>query len=189
MTWYANNPSILRRWAALSENPLPESFAEYTQQFTSESMEIRRRDPELASILEGTCNAALKADVLEGKFDPVGPTEEQLVEAAKTQQLQELYESKPFEPGTENLTAQMMMRALSPELADQQQAAATPDPGRPDLTAAQIASAKAAEDEVRRNSLLKGMAMSKAQYDRQRVRRQMIQMHVADMNRIGQGDD
>ena len=52
-----------------------------------------------------------------------------------------------------------------------------------------IAGAKAEEARIRQESLLKGMAMSKAIYDRQRVRRQMIQMHVNDMNRVGQGDD
>ena len=45
------------------------------------------------------------------------------------------------------------------------------------------------ETRVRQASLLKGMAMSKAQYERARIRREMIQTHINDVNRYQQGDD
>lgn len=150
-------------------------------------MEIRQKDPELVSILEGTCNAGLKADVLEGKFEPTAPSIEQRQQEAMVAEAQRLYEAKPFETG--NLTDQMRLRMLNPELAAQQEAAATPDPSRPDLSEAQRRAAEAEESRVRQESLLKGMAMSKGQYERARIRRQMIQMHVADLNRAGKGDD
>ena len=79
---------------------------------------------------------------------------------------------------------------LNPELAAQQQAAATPDPSRPDLSEAQRRAAEAEESRVRQESLLKGMQLSKGVYERQRVRRQMVQMHLNDLSRLdGQGAD
>ena len=67
---------MFSRWAAVSEDPLPESFPN-TSKFTTQAIEIRQKDPQLVEILEGTCNAGLKADVLEGKFEPVAPSIEQ----------------------------------------------------------------------------------------------------------------
>jgi len=151
-------------------------------------MEIRRKDPELVSILEGTCNAGLKADVLEGKFEPTAPSIEQRQQEAMAAEAQRLYEAKPFETG--NLTDQMRLRMLNPELAAQQQAAATPDPSRPDLSEAQRRAAEAEEHRVRQESLLKGMAQSKAIMERNRVRRQLISNHLKDLSQLGgQGAD
>lgn len=150
-------------------------------------MQVRIADPELVSILDGSCSAGLKADVLEGKFDPVSPTAEQRAEEAQKAELQALYEAKPFETG--NLTQQLRMAQLSPDLATEQRDAAAPDPGNPDLTAAQIASAKAEEDRVRRASIEKGWAQSAAQYNRARIRREMLAAHLHDVNRANQGDD
>lgn len=188
MTWYANNPSILRRWAALSEEPLPESFAQYAAQFTAHALRIKSLDPELVSVLDGTCSAGIKADVLENKFPPTAPSAEQRQEEALTAEAQALYASKPFETG--NLTDQMRLRMLNPELASQQEAAATPDPGRPDLSEAQRAAAAAEEERVRKASIEKGWAQSAAIYNRARIRREMLEAHQNDLRRIGgQGDD
>ena len=156
----------------------------------TEAMRIRTADPELVSILDGTCTAGLKAAVLGGDWSATAASAEQRQAEERDQLTQQLFESKPFEESTANLTRQMMLQALAPDVAAQAQASAAPDPtGRADLSEAQRKAAEAEESRVRQESFIKGMAMSPAQYERQRVRRQMIQMHVADMNRVGRGDD
>ena len=187
MAWFSNDINVLRRWAAISEEPLPEHFAQYADKFVSQSMQIRIADPELVSILDGSCTAGLKADVLEGKFDPVSPTAEQRADEAQKAELQALFDARPYETG--NLTQQLRMAQLSPELATQQRDAAAPDPGRPDLTEAQRQSAIAEQKRLRRSSLEKGLAQSAAVYHRARIRREMLEMHMNDINRAGQGDD
>ena len=123
MAWYSGVDSVLRRWNALSERPLPDDgFAGFADKFVTESFQIRLADAELVSILDGTCTAGLKADVLAGKWDSVRQTDEQQAEAKKQAQLQDLYNQRPFETG--NLTQQMAMRRLNPELASQQEEAA-----------------------------------------------------------------
>ncbi len=128
MAWYSNCSSVLRRWSALTEKPLPdEGFASFADKFCTESFQIRLADPELVSILDGTCNAGLKADVLGGKWDSASPTEEQQIEAKRQAELQQLFDAKPFAEGSQNLTLQMQMRALNPRLAAQEQEKALRD--------------------------------------------------------------
>ena len=80
---------------------------------------------------------------------------------------QELFDSKPYEGDSINLTRQMMLEALAPETAAQAKASAAPDPsGLADLSEAQRKAAEAEEKRIRQESLIKGMQMSKMQYDR-----------------------
>lgn len=164
--WFSNNISVLKRWAAQSETPLPEDFSAFASANMTEAMRIRTADPELVSILDGSCSAALKAAVLAGNWSEAVETLEQREAQQRDQMRQELFDSKPFEKDSINLTRQMMLQALAPDVAAQAQAAATPDPGRPDLTEAQRRSAEAEEARIRQESLIRGMAMSKASYDR-----------------------
>ena len=165
--WFSNNISVLKRWAAQSETPLPEDFAAFASANMTEAMRIRTADPELVSILDGTCSAGLKAAVLGGTWSDTAETLEQREAQQRDQMRQELFDSKPFEKDSINLTRQMMLRALAPDVAEQAQASAAPDPsGLADLSEAQRKAAEAEESRVRQESLIKGMQMSKASYDR-----------------------
>ena len=150
-------------------------------------MHIRRNDPELVSILDGSCSAGLKAQVLGGEWGDVAQTVADREEEQRKTLTQQLFDENPFQSG--NLTDQMRLRALSPEAAAIAEKNAAPDPGRPDLTEAQRQSAIAEQKRLRRTSLEKGLAQSAAVYHRARIRREMMQMHLNDLNRAGQGDD
>ena len=181
MAWYSGVDSVLRRWAALSERPLPdEGFSGFADRYVTESFQIRLADAELVSILDGTCNAGLKADVLAGKWDPVRPTDEQQAEAKRQAATQELFDAKPFETG--NLTAQMQLRALNPDLAAQQEAAALQASGRAAHSEKELLQWEAAQKQARHNSLLKGTAMAQGEEAMKARRRQLIQAHFNDVN-------
>ena len=162
---------MLRRWAAQSEYPLPEDFRGFASANMEQAVKIMAADPELVSILDGSASAGLKADVIDGVWPEVCSTPEQQAAEKQQQMGQELFDSKPFEKESFNLTRQMMMQAVAPEAAAEALAAATPDDSRPDLTEAQLRAAEAEETRVRQASVIRGMAMSKAQYERARIRR------------------
>lgn len=168
MAWFSNNVQVLRRWAAQSETPLPEDYLQFASANMTEAMRIKEADPELISVLDGSANAGLKADVLAGAWADKAISPEERAAQEREKMRQELFDSKPFEQGeTFNLTRQMMLEAVAPEAAAQARQSAAPDPtGRADLSEAQRRAAEAEEHRVRQESLIKGMAMSKAQYDR-----------------------
>ncbi len=69
---------------------MPDDFHDFSDRYLTESMLIRQQDPELVSILLNTASADVKADVLTGKWDVVGPTEKQQAEAAKQAEMQSM---------------------------------------------------------------------------------------------------
>ena len=81
------NISILRRWAAVSEDPLPEDWSQFRSQNLLKSAEIGAKDPELALLLSGKAPAALKADVLAGKLPHVAPDQEAIAQQQFNQQI------------------------------------------------------------------------------------------------------
>ena len=158
MAWYSNCSSVLRRWSALTEKPLPDKgFASFADKFCTESFQIRLADPELVSILDGTCNAGLKADVLGGKWDSASPTEEQQLEAKRQAELQQLFDAKPVAEGSQNLTLQMQMRALNPQLTAQVEQEALANSTRAPHAEKERLQETAAQVEARHRSLIKGM--------------------------------
>ena len=181
MAWYSSSDSVLRRWSAVSERPMPdEGFAGFADKFVNESFQIRLADAELVSILDGTCTAELKADVLAGKWSPVRRTDEQQAEAKRQAATQELFDSKPFETG--NLTAQMQLRQLNPELAAQEEANALQQSGRAGHTEKELLQMQAAQKEARHNSLLKGLAMAQGETNMRLRRESLLRQHRGDIN-------
>ena len=143
-------------------------------------MAIRQADPDLVAIMNNTASGEMVADVLAGKWDIVAPTAEQKAEAARQAQTQELFDQKPFESG--NLTQQMAMRQLSPELAAQEEANALQQSGRVAHSEKELLQMQAAQKEARHNSMLKGMNMAKGEEAMKARRRQLIQQHFNDVN-------
>ena len=179
MAWFSNNEAILRRWAANSERPLPEDFRDFSDRYLTESMHIRQADPELVSILENTASAGLKADVLTNKFDHAPLTEEQQAEAARQAESQRLFDAKPFETG--NLTDQMNLRALNPELAAQQEEIASRSQ-QPEMTAMLVRQMEAEQARARHESVLKGVSMAQGETQMRLRREQLIRQHRGDLN-------
>lgn len=63
-------------------------------------------------------------------------------------------------------------------------------PKADDWSEAQLRSFEAEQTRLRHDSLRKGMAQSAAIYERQRVRRMMVENHLKDISNIGaKGDD
>ena len=181
MAWYSSVDSVLRRWSALSERPLPDNgFAGFADKFVTESFQIRLADAELVSILDGTCTAGLKADVLAGKWDSVRQTDEQQAQAKKQAEMQRLHDQKPFHSG--NLTEQMALRALNPELAAQQEEAALQASGRAAHSEKEMLQMQAEQRRAREESMIKGMHMAKGEEAMKARRRQLIQAHFNDVN-------
>lgn len=121
---------VLRRWAAISDQPLPTSWAEFERSGMAQAFDIERRDPELVSLLRGTASAALRADALVGVMPEVALSEAERAEAALQEQIRQLTASNPYgkagryevdgtfvEPQPGNLTAAMQLEAIAPEVA------------------------------------------------------------------------
>ena len=178
--WFSNNEAVLRRWASLSERPMPEDFRDFSDRYCTESMLIRQKDPDLVAILENNASAALKADVISGQFDIVAPTEEQQNEARKQAEIQRLFDSKPFISG--DLTSQMKLRMLSPELAAQEEQAALQQSGRAAHSEKELLQREAEQKRARQESMLKGMAMAQGETAMRLRREQLIRQHLGDVN-------
>ena len=159
---------------------MPEDFGDFSDRYLTESMLIRQRDPALVSILEGTADANLKADVVSGQFDIVAPTEEQQSEARRKAEAQRLFDSNPFANGG-NLTDQMKLRQLAPEAAAQLQDAAA-RAQQPEMNEMRLKQMEAAQKQARDASRLKGMHMAQAETNMRLRREQLIRQHRGDLN-------
>ena len=84
------NVAVLRRWAAITDEPLPEDWKQFRSQNLQRAAEIDARDPELALLLSGKAPASLKADALAGKLSHVAPDQEALKQEQLKQQLAEV---------------------------------------------------------------------------------------------------
>ena len=134
-------------------------------------MAIRQADPELVAILENKASGNLRADVVAGKFDIVAPTEEQRVAAAKQAETQRLYDQRPFESG--NLTDQMKLRMLSPELAAQEEQNAIKKSGRLAHAEKEQMQLQMQHREAQRASMRKGMLQAQGE-EAMRIRRAQL---------------
>ena len=67
------NVSVLRRWAAVSDTPMPSDWKEFQSQNAGAAISLEQQDPELVQLLSGTASAALKADALTGKLPHTAP--------------------------------------------------------------------------------------------------------------------
>ena len=180
MAYYSSNEQVLRRWASISDRPMPEDFRDFSDRYLTESMLIRQRDPALVSILEGTADGNLKADVISGTFDTAGPTEEQQAEAARRAEAQRLFDSNPFANGG-NLTDQMKLQQLAPEAAAQLQEAEARHK-QPEMTEMRLKQMQAEQQKAREASMLKGMHMAQAETNMRLRREQLMRQHMGDIN-------
>ena len=113
-------------------------------------LQLLNRDPELHQLLSGAAPAELELQVITGTWPDTAETPQQRQEAAKTARIQEILDAtngnpwgKPGEylpdgsyqePVPGNLTMQLSMQSLAPELAAQLQAQAAPPAPQQGLT-------------------------------------------------------
>ncbi len=125
-----NCVSVLRRWASVSDGPLPSDWASFRAVAPTEAMHIEMRDPELVGLLSGKASAGLRADALVGKLAAVAPTLESQQQAAIAEQVRQLTESNPYgqagyqkpdgshvEPVGGNLTNALRLEQIAPDVA------------------------------------------------------------------------
>ncbi|QNI48852.1 hypothetical protein [Synechococcus sp. A15-60] len=193
MDQFASNISVLRRWAAVSDQPLPPSFKSFRDKYPTDAFAIQQKDPELCVLLSGQAPAGLVADVLSGQWPEAAPTLEERQQQADQDELQRLYDSKPFggrgpdgDPLPENVTAQMRLAALSPDVAERSRTEATNSfsPENPDLAAKIRAAAVAERKRAVTESHEHGQRLAKAQYPRVAAIRQQQQWEAARAKRV-----
>lgn len=106
---------VLRRWASLTDKPLPDSWVAFREGNFKEAVEIQRRDPELVGLLDGTASAGVRADALSGLLSPVAPSIEEREKERMKGEATEL-----FRKGAElNLTERMRLQQLAPAAFEQ----------------------------------------------------------------------
>lgn len=180
MAWWSSNETILRRWSSHTDRPCPDSFADFSDRYLTESMAIRTADPDLVAIMNNTASGDMVADVLSGKWDIVAPTEQQQAEAAKQAEIQRLFDAKPFH--NNDLTGSMKLRMLSPDLAAQEEQAAIQQSGRAGHTEKEMLQMEQAQKEARHASLLKGMGQAQGETQMRLRRQQLLRQHFNDVN-------
>ena len=159
-----SNLSVLRRWADVSDQPLPSDWLGWCSRNLKKSVEIRIEDPELVSLLDGTASAKLRADAIDGTWAAkVSP--EDKAEAARRDEIENITkQGNPY--GTDstgtgaNLTAQMRLQTLDPALASRLKESVQPRPNQ--WSEAVLLQEKAQKERLRQQSLRKGMAMAAA---------------------------
>lgn len=157
-----SNPAILRRWSALSQeimgadSALPADWSGWAAANPTTATHLAQRDPELVQLLEGSAPAGLMADALTGHFAPVPPDPAAQAEAAQAARIEQLMAANPWgvpgrylesgefiAPVEPNLTAQLELATLAPDLYAQQQAIHQPQPTAEATHAAREAAAQA----------------------------------------------
>ena len=157
-----SNLPVLRRWAALSEQPLPTDWRRFCDNNATESVKIRIADPELVSLLDGTAPASLRADAIDGTWGE-RPSAEEVAEQARKDAVAEIKEAgNPFAAETQNITNQMRLRQLDPMLAASLQKAA--EPAADQWSEANIRAAEARNKKAISDSHQFGQSLAAAQY-------------------------
>ena len=70
---FANNISVLRRWQAHGGGVLPSDWEKFERSNILAAVELKERDPELVSLLDGSADAGLVADAISGKLSSTPP--------------------------------------------------------------------------------------------------------------------
>jgi hypothetical protein len=138
--------SVLRRWASLTDRPLPQDWAAFRQANPSEAMAIESRDSELVALLSGRASASLRADALTGELPATPPDAEAQADAERQARVRFLLEQQPWgrpasygadgqviEAVPPSITAQLELSALDPETAAREQAKHRPAPTSTEL--------------------------------------------------------
>lgn len=131
--------AVLRRWASVSDGPLPGDWASFRTGSPTEAMQIELRDPELVGLLSGRASAGLRADALMGKLPEAAPTLEARRQADIKEEVRQLTATNPYgqegyykpdgsyvEPVGRNLTDVLKLERLAPDVAAEMRQAAEP---------------------------------------------------------------
>lgn len=110
-----SNLVCLRRWAAISEQPMPQSWDGFKQKNNTLAMEIEAKDPELVSLLNCTAGAGLRADAISGSLSPVAPTIEDRQKEAIKKEGTELFN----QGAALNFSGQMRLMQVAPAAYEQ----------------------------------------------------------------------
>lgn len=109
---FESKVTILRRWAAHTDHPLPSDFKKFQRQYPTEALLIEKNDPELAALLLGTASASLKADAIEGKLNEKAPDPVVRAEEDRQRTVQDLFNRRADLTFTERLQLQAMDPAV-----------------------------------------------------------------------------
>ena len=109
------NVNVLRRWDCWSDGAMPPDWSTFAMKNPGKATEIEMHNPELVSLLNGTAQASLLADALQGEFDPVAPTPATRAEEARQKEVQDLFNRRM----TLNLTEQMHLQRLDPKVYEE----------------------------------------------------------------------
>ena len=87
---FANNISVLRRWQAHGGGVLPSDWKKFERSNILAAVELKERDPELVSLLDGSADAGLVADAISGKLSSTPPNFEAMQQKAANDRTTEL---------------------------------------------------------------------------------------------------
>ena len=107
------NVAVLRRWAAISDGPLPEDWQKFASNNIDKATAVEVRDPELALLLSGKAPAALKADALTGKLSHQGPDHAAIAKQQFNQQLDTI--RAKAKAGEASLTERIWLEVNDPQ--------------------------------------------------------------------------
>ena len=107
------NIAVLRRWAAISDEPLPEDWGKFASKNLDLAVRVDQQDPELAMLLSGKAPASLKADALAGKLSHQAPDQAALKEEQFNQQLATSRER--VKAGEASLTERIWLEVNDPQ--------------------------------------------------------------------------
>ena len=109
------NIAVLRRWAAITDQPLPEDWRKFASDNLDAATAVELQDPELALLLSGKAPASLKADALSGKLPHVAPDQEKLARQAFDQLVADTRDR--VKSGEANFTERVWLEANDPQAA------------------------------------------------------------------------
>ena len=181
-----SNIGVLRRWADLSEQPLPRDWRAFCDSNATEAVKIRVADPELVSLLDGSASAGLRADALAGEWGE-RKSPEQRAEEFRKASVNEIREAgNPYAADSPNLTNQLRLEQLDPMAAATLRKAAEPQ-------ANQWSEAVYRADQARNRKAVTeshehGQRLAKAQYPRIAAARRQQQWEAARLQSMqGEG--
>jgi len=115
---------MLARWAAFAPNRRMRDSLEGLS--VEQVMGLQEADYELYLLLSGQAPAELELAAVNGRLSDTAPTAQQQQQAAVRERVNELLSLNPWAPGSVNLTAQMELSAIAPDVYEAQVKQHTP---------------------------------------------------------------
>ncbi len=139
-----NNVQVLRRWQAHGGGVLPADWTTFEKSNFLTALELKERDPELVSLLDGSADAGLVADALSGKLSSTPPDFEKQQKQAYVNRTNALLAK--LEAGKANLQERVELEERAPEQFQKAMTKISPTPQQVKAAQAQKA---AAEQQIR----------------------------------------